>query len=917
MRRIGVADDMAGTQVFEKSTAGRIVPAALGNCLMAGIVERGATDELNICGRQQDFDRYCGERWDGNVIPDQAKDFFDNNRGAGTLYQLRITDGAEVLPSYTLYASSNGRYLLSGPVVDPTWDEQKVPILTLAAKNGGRWAGRLRCIDGLMPTSVAASLTNTTLTTGITMLVNEYAGATLSLDGVTTLTYTVLSNTTAGVVTVQASSQMLTDMGASVDRNYRLFLPNTTTQLGDRKGLQMLWKDSSQDPTTMFGLEVWLDGTKILDESDLSMDPNNANYVVNKINRNTSNKEVVATAVYASGGYDNTKFPFDLQSDVMALSGSQFTVPILFETSRVTGGGPVGNGIVTDVTIPANARVRRHQLTLTFNGGGTFDVAIASPSYLTIEVIGAVTPGTPYVASSPYTVGFTVRTGTVAFNVGDVITLDVIPLPTDLATGDGLLVNTKFYPDRVTNPNTSHYVSANTADTVTVVGTPAAGTAATRGEIASSADITFPFVVTTGVNDAITASTDIDVTPIAIVLAQDLVGYASAELLAIEINGKWVAGGGTGAIAVGTTLTATTGRITIGSVTSYAAGTVGYDNWVDIDVVANSIYATTFLVAGTYRGIPGTTWFAQGRLEFAGGYDGDTPANADYIAAANVNTSLVRNLLKMNTGLVKLATPGVTAAAVQTAWITLAEAANQPYRAEFTAATTTEQGAVAFLLDSLGRSDFLQIAFPSYGYSLDPRGGSTLVERSRTGKIFGMEARTAAEFGGYHKAAAGVEAVLEGDKGDRLEGADLDEGLLNRYGIQPIKPYNAGYIVWGDRLPFEHQEWTWKHQREQMSYYENVLAVAYNWLIFAINDKETQDFVYPTLADFFYKRWKNRELRGDKFSDACVIKIDSENNTDATRAAGELNAEIELNLADTVEKFRITVSKRGIFEGAA
>jgi hypothetical protein len=915
MRRIGVADDMAGTQVFEKQAAGAIVPAPLGNCLMAGVVERGSPDELIYNNRQQDFDRYCGERWAGCVVPDQAKNFFDNARGAGGLYVIRVTDGTEVAPGYTFYSTGIGRYLVSGPVVDPTWAEQKVPVLTLTAKNGGRWAGRFRVIDDLMPTSVAASLTATTMATGITMLVNEWAGATLALDGVTTKTYTVVSNTTAGVISVQSSDDMLTDMGVSVDRNYRLFLPNTTTALGDRKGMQFIWKDSSQAPATMFGLEVWMDGTKILDEADLSMDPASAYFVENIINRNPSNEEVTAAAVYAAGGYDNKKFPFDLQSDLLALSGSTYTVPIMFESSRSSGAAPAaaGNGIVTDLTLLASPRTVRHTLTLTYNGA-TFDVACTNPSaYVQLSTLGAATAGTPYVAVNPYTVGFTIRTGSVAFNVGDVITLQIIPLPTNLSTGTGLLINRKFYPDKVSNANTSYYVSANTPNTVTVVGTPAVGTGATRGETTSSAVITFPYTVVVGVNDAITASTDLDTTPIAMVLTP--AAYATAAALAAEIDIQWVAGGGTGSIAEGTTVSATTGTITIASVTAYAAGTVGYDSWVDMDVVPNSIYATTFLVAGTYRGVPGTTWQAQGALELGGGYDGGTPANADYIAAANVNTSLARNLLKKNAGLCKLSVPGVTNASVQQSWVTLGEAVNQPFRGEIAASTTTEQGAVAFVLDSIGRSDFLHIAWPAYGYELDPRGGPGFVEVSRTGKIFGMEARMAAEYGGYHKAAAGTTAVLDGDKGDRMEGADLNEGLLNRYGLQPVKKYGADYIVWGDRAPFENQEWTWKHQREQMSYYENVLAVSYDWLIFAINDTETQDYVYPTLAEFFFKRWQNRELRGDKFPDACEIKIDNENNTDATRAAGELNAEIKLRLADTVEKFRIIVSKRGIFEG--
>ena len=58
-------------------------------------------------------------------------------------------------------------------------------------------------------------------------------------------------------------------------------------------------------------------------------------------------------------------------------------------------------------------------------------------------------------------------------------------------------------------------------------------------------------------------------------------------------------------------------------------------------------------------------------------------------------------------------------------------------------------------------------------------------------------------------------------------------------------------------------------------------------------------------------------MRGDRFEDAVQIKVDDENNTNLTRDAGELHAEITLRLADTVERFVISIGKAGIFESVA
>jgi len=102
-----------------------------------------------------------------------------------------------------------------------------------------------------------------------------------------------------------------------------------------------------------------------------------------------------------------------------------------------------------------------------------------------------------------------------------------------------------------------------------------------------------------------------------------------------------------------------------------------------------------------------------------------------------------------------------------------------------------------------------------------------------------------------------------------------------------------------------------------MSYYEHVLQESFDWVIFAINDPVEQPGLIASLQSFFLPEWRKRAIRGDTFEDACKIKIDDENNTNLTRAAGDLNAEISLRLADTVERFIITIGKMGIFESSA
>ena len=183
-----------------------------------------------------------------------------------------------------------------------------------------------------------------------------------------------------------------------------------------------------------------------------------------------------------------------------------------------------------------------------------------------------------------------------------------------------------------------------------------------------------------------------------------------------------------------------------------------------------------------------------------------------------------------------------------------------------------------------------------------------------TGQIHGVEAVFARNFDGYHKAAAGIDAILSKvlrvPTGERV----LAEEFLNPVGIQVIKKVKGNFIIWGDRTLHLDSTWRFKHQRELMSYYEHVLQENFDFIIFAINDPVTENLARAALRGFFFPEFQKRALRGETFDDAAVIKIDQENNTDATRANGDMFADIALRLADTVERFIIRIGKQGIFE---
>lgn len=320
----------------------------------------------------------------------------------------------------------------------------------------------------------------------------------------------------------------------------------------------------------------------------------------------------------------------------------------------------------------------------------------------------------------------------------------------------------------------------------------------------------------------------------------------------------------------------------------------------------------------TADGAPGDSFMVSAPLELEGGIDGssdllDTHYNQQ---AWDVSNSPFNRVVGRNLGLIKFATPGVTATAVAKAGAAYCIAKNHQYRHEVPSNITTDQGAIDHINSTVGRTEYSVGAFPSYGYVPDPEATEPgkLKLTTLTGMIHGVEAAFARNYDGYHKAAAGIDAILSKllslPTGERV----LNEEFLNPAGLQIIKKVKGNFIIWGDRTFHLDPTWRFKHQREQMSYYEHVLQENFDWIIFAINDPATENLARAALRGFFFPEYQKRALRGSTFDDAAVIKLDQENNTDATRANGDMFADIALRLADTVERFIIRIGKQGIFE---
>ena len=353
-------------------------------------------------------------------------------------------------------------------------------------------------------------------------------------------------------------------------------------------------------------------------------------------------------------------------------------------------------------------------------------------------------------------------------------------------------------------------------------------------------------------------------------------------------------------------------------------GKVFYDYGVDprayLEIVDNDETTVTVRAGNDLSTLTaeGKLYRLEYRQKLWRGYDGHAGvADSDYEQAFDPSSCLFNRFKDRRLGLIKYAVPGVETVAVQTAMRSYAAGKNGAPRVSIPAANDTEQAAVAYVEDTLGRNDFQSVIFPSW-YDKSNPDGAGLKRIPLTGAVQGLEALYARTYQGYHKAAAGTAAILDMVRDLPTEDRDLDQEVLNPKGIQMCLKKEGNFVVWGDKIPSTSGAIFWKHKREQLSHYERVLQENFDWIIFAINDEEEQPNLLSALRGFFLPEWRpKRALRGKTLNEAAAIKLDSENNTDPTRAAGEMHAEITLQFVDTVEKFIITVGQAGIFESVS
>ena len=419
-----------GTQTRIRDSISSPTQASFGWTAYTGLTQRGPVGKATVCFANN-YKTIFGDLIDESQLPLGLDHHFKYSGGNGGVIVCRVTDGTENPSEATLYARKI----------------KNTPLGKLKAKDGGRWGGYSK--KHASDFSVSGDLTETTLTTGITSWKkDEWKGAKLEFDGIVGKSYTVVSNTTGGVLTVYADSKMKTDYGAASSKKFYLTLDSGT------KGLTYKVIPNN-DQSKYFTLNVYLDGAIVKIFDNICFDIADKKYWASVINDDASNYFVEAVDTWTGGREDESIRPANYYSEyTKATDLTALTVkPKLYNyTINSTAGNPT-------LVVTCNSTTETQVITLTYSSATAY-TAVSDK----FGTLGTGTNGTPFTPTTvnKWVPAFTVTSGGSPLVAADTVVIYVNPLKVNA------LKDHEVYPDVTGNKRLFYKIQSNTFDTITI-----------------------------------------------------------------------------------------------------------------------------------------------------------------------------------------------------------------------------------------------------------------------------------------------------------------------------------------------------------------------------------------------------------------------------------------------------------------
>ena len=171
-----------------------------------------------------------------------------------------------------------------------------------------------------------------------------------------------------------------------------------------------------------------------------------------------------------------------------------------------------------------------------------------------------------------------------------------------------------------------------------------------------------------------------------------------------------------------------------------------------------------------------------------------------------------------------------------------------------------------------------------------------------TGHIAGVYARVDG-LRGVHKAPANE--LLLGALGVEHLLTDSDQDALNKDGVDVIRVFSAGPVLWGARtlLVDDAPDKTFRYLnvRRLTTYVEQSLKVGLRFAVFEPNNLPLRQTITRSVRGFLDGVWRDGALFGAAASDAYYVRFPDVYNTDADRALGKLTVEVGIRVSYPAE----------------
>jgi hypothetical protein len=204
--------------------------------------------------------------------------------------------------------------------------------------------------------------------------------------------------------------------------------------------------------------------------------------------------------------------------------------------------------------------------------------------------------------------------------------------------------------------------------------------------------------------------------------------------------------------------------------------------------------------------------------------------------------------------------------------------------------------------------DYSAVFYPKIKYN--DRG--VLRTIGATGAIAGLLARIDASRGVW-KAAAGTEADLRGIAGFEVKLTDLENGVLNKLGVNCMRNFPTGFVNWGARTLDGSDdigsEWKYIPIRRLALFIEESLYRGTQWVVFEPNDEPLWAKIRLNVGVFMNGLFRQGAFQGSTPDQAFYVKCDAETTTQADRNLGIVNIEVGFAPLKPAEFVIITIQQ--------